>query len=434
MKIANSTVKGMERNSRETSEVPPLPLIPDDDELDEERGCKTGSFKLLSDPTDVNSAKYSFTMAYADGTQSIRFHIQWMKNVRIVLTGMNIATGTAQAMMVKQLCSGSIRTEFHESVEAQRQMAVKARANALAAAVVRNVGESDADLQNRRNGVYNNNLAVAADPATTAMIEIALHAIITMVCPYKALEKQKRFMRRKMRKPVEMKTRQYVNHLSRINFDEIPFLPPQAPGQELGNDEMLDIICYGLPKSWIREMDKQDFDPFRRSIITELVNFCERLESTEGSEFKETPSKKDKSSNKKTKYAGKTNGKKDGKWCSFHETNTHDTSECEALKKVKSEGGSKTGGFKKSSNKTWTRKSADAKTVTKKELNALVKKVSQKVATKVKKDLTTAAKRKSEDKSDSDDNSINMLEGEMKDIDDQLKDFNFDDAANSVEI
>ena len=99
MKITNSTVKGMERNSRETSnaEVPPLPLVPDENELDEDRGCKTGSFKLLSDPTDVGSSKYSFTMAYADGTQSIRFHLQWAKNVNIILQGMNIVNGPAQA-------------------------------------------------------------------------------------------------------------------------------------------------------------------------------------------------------------------------------------------------------------------------------------------------------------------------------------------------
>ena len=119
-----------------TLKSPPLPLVPDENELDEDRGCKTGSFKLLSDPTDVDSSKYSFTMAYADGTQSIRFHLQWVKNVNIILQGMNIVNGPAQVTMVKQLCSGSIKTEFNECVESLRMKAIVPRAQALFDAAV----------------------------------------------------------------------------------------------------------------------------------------------------------------------------------------------------------------------------------------------------------------------------------------------------------
>jgi hypothetical protein len=45
--------------------------------------------------------------------------------------------------------------------------------------------------------------AVPPDPATLDMIEPALKDTIKMVCPYKALEKQTRFMRCKMRKPAD---------------------------------------------------------------------------------------------------------------------------------------------------------------------------------------------------------------------------------------
>jgi hypothetical protein len=77
--------------------------------------------------------------------------------------------------------------------------------------------------------------ALPVDPATLNMIKPALRDTIKMVCPYKALEKQKRFMRRKMRKLANMRIRIFVNHLHRINFDELPQLPPFATDQELSN-------------------------------------------------------------------------------------------------------------------------------------------------------------------------------------------------------
>jgi hypothetical protein len=78
-------------------------------------------------------------------------------------------------------------------------------------------------------------------------------------------------MRRKMRKPNDMRIRQFVNHLHWINYKELPQLPP------FGNN----IVLYGIPKSWIKEMDCQDFDPFRATNITQVVDFCKRLESAE---------------------------------------------------------------------------------------------------------------------------------------------------------
>ena len=53
-------------------------------------------------------------------------------------------------------------------------------------------------------------------------VKQGLQALIRMICPYKALEKQKRFMCRKMRKPVDMKVHNYVNNIHRINYDELP--------------------------------------------------------------------------------------------------------------------------------------------------------------------------------------------------------------------
>jgi hypothetical protein len=433
MKVTNATVKGLERNARandQPKEVPPLPLVPDETEGMEET-TKTGSFKLRTVPADPDSPKYTFTMAFADGTQSIRFHIQWVKNCRTVFEGMAITTGNGQVDMIKHLCNGPIRTTFTENIEMLRQTARIERARAAAAAVPRNPGEAQADFERRQQAAHDTDLAAALDDATEAQVWRGLYAIIRQVCPYKCLEKQKRFMRRKMRKPADMKVRTYVNHLHRVNFEEIPYLPPQAPNQVLQGDEIIDIVVFGLPKSWLKEMDRMDFDPFRTNNVFDLVDFCERLESSEDFAGDQVQKNKNSKNGKKQKQGhGKKN---DGdKWCDYHEVNTHNTIDCEVFKKLKA---AKQGGDGKkppfNKNKTWNRKSDDAKKEAKKELNALVKKVSQKVTTKVKKDLA-ATKRKSDDKDDDSDNSVNLLERQMADIDAELKEFDFGEEEGEV--
>ena len=235
-----------------------------------------------------------------------------------------------------------------------------------------------------------------------------------------------------MRKPNDMKIRQYVNHLRRINFDELPLLPPATVGQQLSDDEMIDIVMFGIPKSWTKEMDRQDFDPYRLNVtLIDLVNFCERLESAEdftpGQAKKKDSGKNHGSSPKKSKHSkGKPKG--DGKWCDYHKTDTHDTSECHVLKKKNNEKGN--------GNKTWQKKSDDAKKFAKKEINSIVKKVTKQVSAKVKKDLNTLNKRKKKDDESDDEStdSLNMIDQEMKDLDKQLKEFDFVEADKHIEM
>jgi hypothetical protein len=205
----------------------------------------------------------------------------------------------------------------------------------------------------------------------------------------------------------------------------------------LSNDELLDIVLFGIPKSWVKEMDRQDFDPFAMEDIQTLVQFCERMESAE--DFQDTSNKQgsnSKNSYKKTKFSNNKGKpcKGSGKWCEYHETDTHDTSECSVLKKMKESSGRSNSSDKKpfNKNKTWTKKSNDAKKFSKKELNALVKKASEKAVKKATKELNAVAKRKRDDNDDST-SSLHMLENEMKDVDDQLKNFNFA-AIDEVEV
>ena len=57
------------------------------------------------------------------------------------------------------------------------------------------------------------------------------------------------------------------------------FLPFGA-GQRLTVDEILDILQFSLPREWQKELIVQRFY-FATQVLTELVDFCERLKTSE---------------------------------------------------------------------------------------------------------------------------------------------------------
>jgi hypothetical protein len=139
-----------------------------------------------------------FTMAFADGTQSIRFHIQWVKNCQTVFEGMSITTGTGQVDMVKHLCNGPIRTTFTKSVESQHQNARIERARAAGAAVTRIATETQAEFERRCRTAHDTDLAAALDDATTNMVWIGLVALASVAVSHPDEEPLRNEMRSEM--------------------------------------------------------------------------------------------------------------------------------------------------------------------------------------------------------------------------------------------
>ena len=205
MKIAPSKSDGKPTQK----EIPILSLIPEEEpELDSH---KKGSFKLHSNPADNTSPKYSFSMGYADGTQSIRYHIKWMSNSNKVLNGLTIASVEAKLQLMEQLCSGLILTSFMEATANSRATRWAAQRLAARDVVINggtNAAEGQAAFRARQEAAFN---GVAEPGYENDDLRAGFQSGMLHVCPYKALEKQKRFMRRKMRKPFDMKTRTYVS-------------------------------------------------------------------------------------------------------------------------------------------------------------------------------------------------------------------------------
>ena len=158
-------------------------------------------------------------------------------------------------------------------------------------------------------------------------------------------------------------------------------------------------------------MERQGFDPIDKGLLA-TVDFMEQMESTE--ELLKGDSKPKAKDGKKKSNKGSSNGKKKTPHCcKEHGPNcTHDTKDCRVLNSDKS----KTGG---SENKTWTRKAAESKDKSKKELAALIAKTVDK---SVKKTLASANKKRKSSDSD-DDNDCFLVDALTKDLDG----FNYED-------
>ena len=247
-------------------------------------------------------------------------------------------------------------------------------------------------------------------------LETAMRLTVTAFLPRKILAKAKRALRRDMRKPADMRVRAYYHHLKRINSEELPHLPPGfATTQRLTDDELMDIILFGTPRSWQNEMERQGFDPMEKQLF-EVIDFMENLESVE--QFTPTTKKETKSSSNKKKESSSSK-RKPTHFCKEHGPNfTHNTEDCRVLSK-KSEGSS----GKKSANKTWVRKSAEKTDFSKKEFAAFVKK-SVKSAMK---DLNSAEKkRKSSDDDSDEEGECHLVEA----ITGNLDGFNYEEMEN----
>ncbi|WP_228992779.1 hypothetical protein, partial [Klebsiella pneumoniae] len=84
-----------------------------------------------------------------------------------------------------------------------------------------------------RNGV--------AKPAISEpMIHLGVQSVVAYMAPTKALAKQTAWMRRFCRKPADMTTKVFLNHLLRINDEESPCIPPKFNNsQKLSQDDII---------------------------------------------------------------------------------------------------------------------------------------------------------------------------------------------------
>ena len=408
MKVSSAVLQ--ESYGKKTQKLAILPLVPEP--VEENGKTQMITHQLLTNPNDNASPKYKITVVILQGNEDARQIIDWRKNTQKILKGLAITDHKQAIAIVETLVAETPRALFEEGVE-------RGKANNLARRI------EAAGTDDEKRDIRNDGLDVDAN-LNMEQIELGLQTVVRNLLPRRILARVKRYLRRECRKPAGMKVRTYYQHLLRINMDEIPRLPPFAVDQELGMDEMLDILLFGTPKSWQREMDRQGYDPMDNP-ITLTLDFMERQEANE--EFDADKATKTSSKKEGKSKDGKSNAKPNGKqkyYCMLHgNNNSHDTKDCHQLqkeaKRLKSDGSNngKPNGNGKFKNKTWTRKAEEAKATTQNDLASFIKK---EVKKGIKKDLKALSKkRKSDDSSDSEDGELHMFD---------LKDFNYEDMEN----
>ena len=384
-----------------SNKAPLLPLLPTD-KVDDLTKQNSASFLLRTDPAVADSPTFKICARILQGDESLRVILRWKMTLQQVMIGLNLGTVQGKIQICEALMRGTpltlFQTKILEQATAVYELAIGAAADPAAVAVVMNAG-------------------VVGAHYLAAHVRIAIDFVVSNLAPKKSLQRVKRFLRRECRKPSDMKVRTYYQHLIRMNLEELPQLPPFAADQGLAPDELLDIILYGTPKSWSREMDRQGQDPLTMTIV-QVVDFLEQIETAE--EFETKTNKDNKGQGKKKPYT-KTNAKSgDQKHCMIHGWGGHSSDECYKLQgDAKRHKGDNSNSKKdrkgKNSNKTWNRKADDGRDKSKKELASFQKAVKA----GVQKELASIDKKRKSNKEDG--------ELDLHAFDAQLKEFNYGD-------
>ena len=169
-----------------------------------------------------------------------------------------------------------------------------------------------------------------------------IKSVTTHIMPKKALQKQKNYMRRFLKKPLDMKVKDTVERVITINelLTRFPDTSPTIPTAKIPDNKILDLLESAMLHTWQRRMVLQRFDPMDRT-IAELVKFCKRIESTKEPPVARRTShdKTGRDHNKSIKKGGKKRKPKGGRSspynCMLHGPNkTHRTEDFYALKNL----------------------------------------------------------------------------------------------------
>ena len=256
------------------------------------------TLKLRTDPEDNQSPTYEITLVFFS-TGEPEVWLDFMKTVDKVFKGQHLTTGPARYSLYRRALRGDALAAFESAAATQ-------------------------------------------GAETVAHLELVMNSVSNHVFPERAVRTQKRWMRRQLRKPHDLSIREWVARVVELN-DQIPNYPHpegEGPSEKLDDDELMDILEFGVPNSWQKQMILHDFDPVQKS-TTEFIQFCERIEKTED---KPMGSKSSEKSTKKRglNYVSRSGGQtkrgsspesKGSKYCMLHGTNNnHSTEECRTLK------------------------------------------------------------------------------------------------------
>ena len=298
------------------------------------------TFKLRSTPSDMGSITYELkTYAFDDG--SPEEWLEHMKTYRKIIKGQNITSGEPAFAMLKRLLKGKAQADF------ERIFVDQGYTNTM------------------------NNVNDMIDKMTTELF------------PERALQKQRRCMRRYVKKPLEMRTSSFYARLVEMN-EQLENFPGGNAESKLSEDELKEILEFALPKTWRMHMTLSRFI-CTESTVKEILDFCKEIEGLEAEhgslsvvgvpdpQVKSTPSSTSSKRKRKRDTSVKfelSKDQKDKKYCPIHGYCNHTAEDCIHLKTAIANGKKsyleKKNSFKKNSSPK------DKSNFTKEQVNVLI--------------------------------------------------------------
>ena len=366
---------------------PVLPLVPEALPGLEEDKSQFISLELKTRAGGPATSTYKkYVRKFEEGTP--QQWIELLKDFDEIWQQNSINGGADRTATVRSLLRGDSLTAFNTALEDER--------------IPEEGGEGEAPL------------AITAE-----MVTVALAAVTKTVFPHRALEIQRLWMQRGLRKPMSLTTRKTAAAITKIN-NALPLFPNGSEASKFSEIELIGILEWSLPQAWRMKFDLDGYVPTEHS-KARLIEACEAIERNQDDPEEAKKKKKSSSSSEKKKGKGKDKGTNNDKkfYCTLHGWNkTHATDDCFSLNKKKSSSGGSSGG-NSSSTKSEPKKFSNTKF--RKELNVLSKSTNRQelleqyaaAIAKEKKRLKKSNKRKTllegDDSSESDE-SVDVIE------------------------
>jgi hypothetical protein len=136
------------------------------------------------------------------------------------------------------------------------------RASTARALLVR--GESltsiEASLEEAKRNNNDDEEDGAPLPIDAAMVDAALTAVATTMFPHRALEIQRLWMNRGMRKPYKLTKRKTAAAITRIH-NALPLFPGGTDASKFSNVEVIGLLEWSLTPSWRSKFDLDGYIP-----------------------------------------------------------------------------------------------------------------------------------------------------------------------------
>ena len=192
--------------------------------------------KLRSNPSQADSQVYEIiTRAFDHGTPE-----EWIRHRRTmkrILKGQNITSGPDKFRMIRRLLEGKALADFEASVTTN------------------------------------------AYTETATNLDLALNDVAIPIFPKQALQKQRRTMRRQMKKPVGLPVAHYWARLIELNGYLSDF-PVGSEQSKISEDDLKEVLEFRIPEVWQMHMKLTRFEPTNET-AAEIFSYCRDLEGVE---------------------------------------------------------------------------------------------------------------------------------------------------------